>query len=373
MKHSCIETKSGIRIGFGRPCFIVAEIGNNHQGDIAVARKMVQTAAQIGVDAVKFQKRHTESLLSRAGMDAPYTGPNSFGKTYGEHRNALELDVEQMKELKALAESLGLVFFASAWDGVSLEQLLDMDMQILKICSADLVNIPLLRQAGTANIPIILSTGMSTLEEIDRAVAELRRFHDRIILLHCNSCYPCPDEEICLPVMNILKERYGLPVGYSGHERGIGPSVGAAALGACVVERHFTLDKTMRGTDHVASLEPEEFSRLVSMIREVEVASSGREKRVFKGEAEAAKKLRKSIVAARDLRAGLILGPGDITVKSPGTGVSPLEWDDMIGSRLLQGVKKDEMILWDMVSAAPTESVGGAEYGEKVLSLFSAP
>ena len=373
MKNTFIELKSGIRIGRGRPCFIVAEIGNNHQGDIAVARKMVETAAEIGVNAVKFQKRHMESLLSREGMEAPYTGPNSFGKTYGEHRNALELDVEQMKELKVLAEGLGLVFFASPWDGISLGQLLDMDMEVLKICSADLVNVPLLRRAGAANTPIILSTGMSTLEEIDKAVAELKRFHDRIVLLHCNSSYPCPDEEICLPVMNSLKERYGLLVGYSGHEKGIGPSVGAAALGACVIERHFTLDKTMRGTDHVASLEPGEFARLVSMIREVETASAHWEKKVFEGEANAAKKLRKSIVAARDLKSGMVLGPGDITVKSPGTGVSPLEWDDMIGAKLLGSVKKDQMILWEMVSASPAKSVDRLEYGEKVLPLFSTP
>ncbi|MDY7000738.1 MAG: N-acetylneuraminate synthase family protein, partial [Thermodesulfobacteriota bacterium] len=352
------------------PCFIVAEIGNNHQGDIAVARKMVKTAAEIGVNAVKFQKRHTGSLLSREGLDAPYTGPNSFGRTYGEHRDALELNMEEMKELKVLSESLGLVFFASAWDQVSLGQMLDIDMEVLKICSADLVNVPLLRQAGAANIPIILSTGMSTLEEIDRAVAELRRFHDQIVLLHCNSSYPCPEEEICLPVMNSLKERYGLLVGYSGHERGIGPSVGAVALGACVVERHFTLDKNMRGTDHVASLEPDGFVKLVTMIREVETASAHWEKKVFEGEANAAKKLRKSIVAARDLKSGMVLGPGDITVKSPGTGVSPLEWDDMIGARLLGNVKKDQMILWDMVSAAP---VVRPEYGEKVVSLFSSP
>ncbi len=372
MKNTFIELKSGRMIGRGRPCFIIAEIGNNHQGDIAVARKMVETAAEIGVDAVKFQKRHTESLLSREGLDAPYTGPNSFGKTYGEHRDALELSVEEMKELKILAESLGLVFFASAWDGVSLGQLLDMDLEVLKICSADLVNVPILRQAGAANIPIILSTGMSTLEEIDRAVAELKYFHDEIVLLHCNSSYPCADEEICLPVMNSIRERYGLLVGYSGHERGIAPSVGAVAMGACVIERHFTLDKTMRGTDHVASLEPEEFARLVSMIREVETASANWEKRVFEGEANVAKKLRKSIVAARDLRAGMILGPGDITVKSPGTGVSPLDWDDMIGAKLLENIKKDKMILWDMVSAVPVKTVIRPEYGEKVLSLFGA-
>ncbi|MDD4952503.1 MAG: N-acetylneuraminate synthase family protein, partial [Desulfovibrionaceae bacterium] len=174
--------RSGVRIGRGSPCFVVAEIGNNHQGQYPVARKMVAEAARAGADAVKFQKREVTALLTRAGREAPYTGKNSFGPTYGAHRAALELDMDDMARLKEYAESLGLVFFASAWDAPSLDQIVDLGVELLKICSADLVNVPLLRRYAETGIPTILSTGMSSLEDIDRAVAEIRRCHDHLVL-----------------------------------------------------------------------------------------------------------------------------------------------------------------------------------------------
>lgn len=347
-----IRLDSGHTIGTGHPCFIVAELGNNHQGDVRVARDMLHAAADAGVQAVKFQKRYTEALFTRAGREAPYTGKNSFGPTYGEHRDALELSIQEMAELKELAESLGLVFFASAWDGFSLRQMLDLGMELIKICSADLVNVPMLRQAGQTGKPVILSTGMSTWEQIDAAVAELRAFHSRVVLLHCNSSYPCPEENIGLPAMARIALRYGLPVGYSGHERGLAPSVAAASLGACVVERHFTLDKTMRGTDHQASLEPAEFAQLVSMIREVEKSMAISDKHLFPTEAESAKKLRKSIFFTRDLPAGHVVTEADVTVKCPGTGLSPLYWDDVLGARLTRSVRCEETVDWAALAPA---------------------
>jgi N-acetylneuraminate synthase/sialic acid synthase len=349
-----IRLKSGLRIGHGQPCFIVAEIGNNHQGDILVAKEMVRSAARVGVQAVKFQKRDMDALFTRAGKEAPYSGPNSFGATYGEHRNSLELGIDEMVELKALAESLGLIFFSSAWDRVSNKEMYDVGVELIKICSADLVNIPLLRQSGAMGLPIILSTGMSTLQDIDMAVRELRRFHQDLILLHCNSSYPCPDEQIGLPVISLLRQRYGLPVGYSGHERGIGPSVAAVALGACVIERHFTLDKTMRGTDHQASLEPQEFETLINMVREVEKASKIRDKQVFPHEAATAKKLRKSIHFSRDLPAGHALSESDLLVKCPGTGLSPVHWDEVLGCRLTRSVRYEEQLDWDALAVERT-------------------
>lgn len=352
-KTKTVVTRSGLRIGHDQPCFLVAELGNNHQGEFSLAKEMVHAAAEIGAGGVKFQKRHTPSLLTEEGMAAPYTGPNSFGPTYGEHRDALELSIEQMAELKILCESLGLVFFASAWDMISLNQLAAMGMELVKICSADLVNTPMLRRAAAMNVPVIMSTGMSAYSDIDTAVAAIREFHDSIVLLHCNSSYPCHDQEIALPVMNALRERYGLSVGYSGHERGIGPSVASVALGACVVERHFTMDKTMRGTDHKASLTPDEFRLMASMIREVESAIQYKEKTVFPGEKSVAQKLRKSIVAARNLPAGHLLTDADLTCKSPGTGISPTHWDRCVGSILTQDMAKDEMLTFDMIEDVP--------------------
>ncbi len=347
-----IQLRSGKVIGQGHPCFVVAEIGNNHQGEMAIARQMVEEAARSGVHAVKFQKRDMNALFTDAGLQMPYGGPNSFGSTYGEHRLALELSIEDMAELKTLAESLDMVFFASAWDAVSLRELLDLDVEVLKICSADLVNLPLLRQAGATGLPVILSTGMSSLEEIDMAVAELRKFHDNIVLLHCNSSYPCPDEQIGLPVMAELARRYRLAVGYSGHEQGLGPSIAAAALGACMVERHFTLDRTQRGTDHQASLEPSGFAQLMDMIRQAQAAMTVRRKEVFETERKVAVKLRKSIVFARDLPAGHVLTEADLTVKCPGNGICPMHWDQLLGRALVSPVRHEDLVSWDQLAPA---------------------
>lgn len=345
-----ITLRSGRRIGQGHPCFIVAEVGNNHQGDMELARQMVREAAKAGVDAVKFQKRHLESLLTRAGREAPYTGPNSFGPTYGAHRLALELSAAQMAELKTLSESLGLVFFASAWDEVSLEEMLELDVELMKVCSADLVNLPLLRKVVATRLPVIVSTGMSSLDEIDAAVALVRSTHNELVILHCNSSYPCAEEQIGLPVMETLRERYGVPIGYSGHERGLAPSVAAVALGACVVERHFTLDKTQVGTDHKASLEPAELASLVTMIREVEATLIVKGKIVFPEEQAAAKKLRKGLVFSRDLPAGHVLTPADLTTRSPLDGISPVHWDEVLGAGLKRSVKHEEPLQWETLA-----------------------
>ncbi|WP_243545192.1 N-acetylneuraminate synthase family protein [Pseudodesulfovibrio tunisiensis] len=357
---SAIELRSGVRIGAGEPCFVVAEIGNNHQGDFDIARRMVDEAAKAGVQAVKFQKRDMEALLTREGRATPYTGCNSFGPTYGEHRNALELSIEEMGRLKEYSESLGLVFFASAWDEPSLRQILGLDVELLKVCSADLVNVPLIRKYARAEVPIVLSTGMSSLDDIDVALGEIRSVHDDVVLLHCNSTYPCPNEQIGLPVMDSLRERYGLPVGYSGHERGIGPSVAAAALGACLVERHFTLDKTFKGTDHQVSLEPAELAQMVTMIREVEAALCVKGKIVFAEEQAASKKLRKCIVFSRDLPAGHRIAEADLTTRSPSVGVSPIHWDEVVGGVLKRPVKHEEPVQWDTLSLPDTQCTAEA-------------
>jgi sialic acid synthase SpsE len=348
-QQNAIRLRSGHIIGQGHPCFIVAEVGNNHQGSMENARRMVEEAAKAGVQAVKFQKRHMESLLTRAGREAPYTGANSFGPTYGAHRNALELSVEQMAELKELAESLGLVFFASAWDEVSLDEMLGLGMEVVKVCSADVVNVPLLRRVAEACLPVIMSTGMSTLDEVDTAFGILREHIDDIVLLHCNSSYPCAEEQIGLPVMDALRERYGVPVGYSGHERGLAPSVAAVALGACVIERHFTLDKTQVGTDHKASLEPAELAQLVRMVREVESCMILKGKKVFPEELAAAKKLRKCMVFSRDLPAGHVVTPADLTTRSPLDGISPVHWDEVLGAVTVRSVKHEEPLQWELL------------------------
>jgi sialic acid synthase SpsE len=339
----------GREIGNNKECFIVAEIGNNHQGRFDLAAVMIEEAAKAGADAVKFQKRDIPSLLTSYMYNQPYKSPDSFGPTYGKHREALELSIEDFSRLKEIAEQKGLIFFSSVWDEKSLHEVNSLGVEIIKICSADLVNIPLLRKAASLSKIIFLSTGMSTIEEIDVAVEEISSLNDKLILLHCNSSYPCDEEQIALPVISFLSKRYKVPVGYSGHEVSIAPSVAAVALGACVVERHFTLDKSLCGTDHKVSLTPLEFKELVKGIREVERAIKVKEKRVFDEEKKVALKLRKSIVAKRDLRKGTILTEEDITVKSPGTGISPIYWDKIIGRELKQDIQKDELLTWKHV------------------------
>lgn len=301
-------------------CLLVAEIGNNHQGDLELARQCVEAAARAGADMVKFQKRHMPSLFSPQGLARPYGGKNSFGATYGEHRERLELSVDDMVALKGHAEKLGLTFFASVWDEHSLEEMLSIGVGLLKLPSADLINLPLLRACAATRLPLILSTGMSTLAQIDLAVEIVKSYHDDVVLLHCNSTYPCLPENIGLPVMCRLAERYGLPTGYSGHEIGLGPSVGAAALGARMIERHFTLDKTLPGSDHACSLTPEEFSMLSRMVKEIEAASLITEKIFFAEEREVAGKLRKNFVAAYDLPAGHRLKESDLQLRCTGSG-----------------------------------------------------
>lgn len=348
MNTKTIRLSSGACIGQGHPCFVVAEVGNNHQGKLEMAKEMVYAAAESGADAVKFQKRHTPSLLTRDGLCAPYTGPNSFGPTYGEHRDALELSIDEMAVVKDLSEKLGMVFFASAWDQISIDQMKDLGVELMKVCSADLICTPLLRSIGEMNVPVVASTGMSDWNQIDFAVKELRAYHDDIILLHCNSSYPCPNEEVGLPVMHALAERYNLPVGYSGHEQGLAPSLAAAARGACMVERHFTLNKLFPGSDHKASLEPSQLKELVGMIRDIEQAMQIRDKCVTDKEAGSAKKLRKSIVSAVDIPAGTRITEQHLTVKSPGTGINPMRWDEIIGKKTNCDIAADTLLMDDM-------------------------
>ena len=282
----------------------MAEIGNNHQGDQELAEKMVEEAARMGVQGVKFQKRNVDAMFTREGLDAPYSGSNSFGSTYGEHRRALELSVKDMaaRQEPGRVPGAGLLCLGLGPGEPGRDARIGHGAHQGLLRGPGQPPVPAPRGAhGPAGHPV---HGMSTLEEIDLAVSELRRFHDQIVVLQCNSTYPCDESLIGLPVMELYRRRYKLPVGYSGHERGLGPSVGAAALGACVIERHFTLDKTMRGTDHQASLEPQEFADLARMVREVEQAMQLTEKTVFPQEEACASKLRKSIVFTRDLPKG---------------------------------------------------------------------
>jgi len=269
--------------------YIVAEIGCNHQGRLETAREMMRVAAECGVNAVKFQKR-TLSEMPPGLMKSVYNGPNSFGKTYGEHREALELDIEQHGKLREWCRECGVGYICTPYDVPALYEVAGLGPDYIKIASCSLTEIPLLKAAKESGFPLIVSTGMSTSAEVLNAVLLLRGAD--VTLLQCTSCYPCDEANVHLRVMCAYRDAYELPVGLSDHTRGLAVSMAAAALGATMIERHFTLDRTWKGTDHAASLEPSGLKKLVRDCRNIELALGDPEKRRLECEESAWRKLR---------------------------------------------------------------------------------
>ena len=335
------------RIGAGHPVFVIAEIGLNHNGDPDLAAQLLRTAAAAGVDGVKFQKRDAHSLLTQELYDSPYTAWYSYGTTYGEHREALELSVSDLAKLKELADSLNVVFFASAWDLPSVDVCEELEVPLYKIASADVTNLPLIDRLASTGKPLIMSTGMSSEAEIAGAIDAIRRHHDRLVLLHCVSTYPSEFDEIDLATLPWLAERFHCPVGYSGHERGIAVSSAAVAIGACAIERHFTLDRAMKGPDHAASLEPPGLMKLVRDIRAIERALGKIRRQPVERELAVRAKLGKSLVAARTLPAGHVLTAADLSAKSPGTGIPPNALHSLVGRVMARPIEADELLTLD--------------------------
>lgn len=285
------KVKIGERwVGDGEPCYVVAEIDINHNGDLELARRLIAAAAEAGCDAVKFQKRTPEDCVPEDQRDLLRETPWGL-VTYMDYRRRVELDLDAYREIDACCREHGVAWLASCWDEASVDFIAPFEPPCYKIASACLTDDALLRHHRRYGRPIVLSTGMSTLEEIDHAVAVLGT--DDLILLHCTSTYPARLDELNLRVMATLRERYGVPVGYSGHEVGLATTVAAAALGAVLVERHITLDRAMWGSDQAASVEPHGFTRLVRDIRAVERAAGDGTKRVYDGEIPVREKLRR--------------------------------------------------------------------------------
>jgi sialic acid synthase SpsE len=335
----------GREIGNGAPVFIVAEVGINHQGSLKIAKRLIKVAVEAGADAVKFQKRCIKNILTREMYQRAYpNGGNTFGATYGEHREALELSEADFKELKRYAQKMGIIFFASAWDEESADMLERLDVPIYKIGSPDLTNLPLLRHIAKKGRPVILSTGMSEMWELEEAVQTIMQHNTQLALLHCVSAYPAEFEDLRLRCIPMLSERFGLPVGYSGHERGWLAAVAAVTLGACIIEKHITLDRRMKGSDHAFSLEPDELKEMVQNIRIIEKALNGCEKYLLSKEIPFREKLGKSLVTRCKIPKGTILQSDMLTCKSPARGISPLMFNKVIGSRIVCDLE-DEAIL----------------------------
>ncbi len=276
-------------VGAGRPCYVVAEIGINHNGDIDLAKKLINVALGADCDAVKFQKRTIDVVYSPEELAKPRESP--FGTTNGDLKRGLEFEQEEYEEIDRYCREVKIDWFASCWDEASVDFIAQFKVPCFKVASASLTDDNLLRHTRAVGKPIILSTGMSTIKEIDHAVEVLGK--QDLAILHACSTYPAYYEELNLRVIDVLRDRYGVPVGYSGHETGLPSSVAAAVLGACMIERHITLDRSMWGSDHAASLEPNGITRLVRDIRLIEKSMGDGVKRVLEREQPIIKKLRR--------------------------------------------------------------------------------
>jgi N-acetylneuraminate synthase len=336
-------------IGQGAPVFVVAEAGVNHNGDMAVAEGLIDVAAEAGADAVKFQTFRTESLVSRAAPKAAYQRENT-GSREGQDSmlRPLELSPDQHVRLRDRCAKRGILFFSTPFDAASADFLEDLGVPLFKIPSGDITNLPFLSHVAAKRRPIILSTGMSTLAEVEQAVAAIRDAgNPPLALLHCVSAYPAKPSEMNLRAMDTLRAAFGCTVGLSDHALGIEVAVAAVALGASIIEKHFTLDKNLPGPDHRASLEPAELRQLVASARAVESALGDGVKKPAPSELDTRSVARKSLVAARAISVGEKLTADAVVVKRPGTGISPADLPKALGRPVRRQLTADEIIDWN--------------------------
>lgn len=326
-------------------CFVIAEIGHNHQGDLEKAKLLFRTAKECGADAVKLQKRDNKSLYTRAMYDKPYDHENSFGATYGLHREALELGREQYLELQRYAAELGIIMFATAFDFRSADFLADLDMPVYKIASGDLKSIPLLKHVAKLGKPMIVSTGGAAMDDVIRAYDAIMPINDQLCIMQCTAAYPAEPELLNLRVIQTYRERFpNIVIGLSDHVNGIAMSVAAYVLGARVVEKHFTMNHTWKGTDHAFSLEPIGLRKMVRDLQRTRAALGDGYKRPFDIEAAPLVKMGKKLVATRRLPAGHVLTAADVTIKSPGDGLPPYELENVLGRALPVALEEDDDI-----------------------------
>jgi len=346
---------NGINI-FKERCFIIAEAGVNHNGSINLAYKLVDKAKESGANAIKFQTFKTKKIVSRKAEMASYQKENMrYQESQFDMLNKLELSYEDFRKIKKYCDDIGITFLSTPDEEESLDFLVDdLKVPAIKIGSGEITNLPFLKLVAMKNVSIILSTGMANLSEIEEAInvifqnqnSEDSSILPPLTLLHCTTNYPTPFEEVNLKAMLTLKEAFKLPVGYSDHTLGIEVSIAAVALGARIIEKHFTLDKNLPGPDHKASLEPDELKMMIKAIRNTEIAMGDGIKRPNKSEVEIMKVVRKTLVAARNIRKGKIIEETDITIKRAGTGIPPKFMDIIVGMKINKDIEKDTPFDW---------------------------
>ncbi len=340
----------GRAVGAGAPVFVIAEAGVNHNGDPALAHRLIEVAAAAGADAVKFQTFRSEALVSRHAPKAPYqVETTGGGETQLEMLRRLELSPETFAALAEACRRRGILFLSSPFDTASADDLEGLGVVAFKTGSGELTNLPLLEHLAAKGRPLIVSTGMATLDEVDAAVTIVRRHGAPVALLHCVSAYPAPPEESNLRAMDSLRERFRCPVGFSDHTPGLTVALAAIALGASILEKHFTVDRSLPGPDHRASLDPGELAALIAAVRQVEAALGDGQKRPMPAELPTRRVARKSLVAARALQRGETLTAACVAVKRPGTGIPPGDLPQALGRRLRRDLEADAVIEWAML------------------------
>ena len=336
------------KINDGSDCFVIAEVGHNHQGSVETAKKIFDAAKESGAHAVKLQKRDNKKLFTSDMYDSQYTSDNAYGDTYGEHRDALEFGKEQYIELQQYAKDIGLIFFATPFDIPSVDFLENINVPMYKIASGDLRSTPLLEYVAKTGKPILVSTGGGDMADVDRAHNVITGINPNIAILQCTAAYPCDPEDMNLNVISTFREKYSDKViGLSDHQSGISMAMVAFTLGARIVEKHFTLNRTWKGTDHAFSLEPVGLRKLVRDLRRARVALGDGEKKTIEKEMKPLFKMGKKLVAANDLKKGTVISSEDLTIKSPNDGLPPYELDNLLGKTLDKDLSKDENISFE--------------------------
>jgi N-acetylneuraminate synthase/sialic acid synthase len=343
-------------IGDHSRCYVIAEIGHNHQGNLDKARELFREAKTAGAHAVKLQKRDNRGLYTRAAYNKPYDNENSFGSTYGEHREFLEFGVHEYKELQAFAAELGVDFFSTAFDLASANFLRELDVPAYKVASGDLKSTPLLRHVASFGKPIIVSTGGATIEDVQRAYDAIMPINQQLAILQCTAGYPAAFEELDLRVISTYRDRFpGAVIGFSSHDNGIAMPVAAYILGARIVEKHFTLNRASKGTDHAFSLEPLGLRKMCRDLERTHKALGNGVKKIYESEKAPIIKMGKSLVVARDLPSGHILGPNDIVMKSPGGGIPPYDLNKVLGRVTLRPLMEDDFLTFEVLSKPDVE------------------
>jgi N-acetylneuraminate synthase/sialic acid synthase len=341
-------TINGTRIADDAPCYVIGEIGHNHGGSVDRAFDIMEAMAAAGVSAVKFQRRTNRAIYTRELLQRPYEHEHSYGPTYGAHRDALELSKSQLQDVFDQAAALRLTAFATAFDEQAADDLAALGVPAIKIASGDLTNTPFLRHVAQLKLPLILSTGGGTMDDITRAVNTITAYTHQLAILHCTAAYPVHDHaELNLRVIPALRTRFpDYVIGWSGHDTGIAMPVMAYSLGARIIEKHVTCNRTWKGTDQAFSLEPGGVRRMVRDLERVRVALGDGIKRVYPSEVKPLEKMRKSLVAAKTLRAGQVIQRGDLLRKSPNTGIPAYELDTVVGFTLARDLAADEPLTY---------------------------